>query len=166
VSAKAGVPARKLMSRPVRRLTSHTPVRDAAEFLTRHGISGAPVEDEHGRWLGVFSMADLARAVAARFEAPLAERTLEAREPAPAGAPPVSDSLASVPVVDLMTPGLVTVFPDSTLDEVLRSMLSFEVHRVFVIDAESGSLEGVISTVDVMRWLEGSRDPATALRRH
>jgi len=165
VSAKAGASARDLMSRPVRRLTSRTTVRDAAEFLTRHGVSGAPVEDEHGRWLGVFSMADLARAVAARFDAPVADRTLEAREPAPAVDAPALDSLASVPVVDLMTPGMVTVFPDSSLDEVLRSMLTFKVHRVFVIDAESGSLEGVISTVDVLRWLEGSRDPATALRK-
>lgn len=145
------------MSRPVRRLTSRTPVRDAAEFLSRHGISGAPVEDEHGRWLGVFSMADLARAVAARFAVPRAERSLEAREPVPSGLPSELDSLATVPVVELMTPGLVTVFPDSTLDEVLRSMLAFKVHRVFVIDAESGSLEGVVSTVDVMRWLEESR---------
>lgn len=154
---KEAVPARLLMSRPVRRLTSRTPVRDAAAFLSRHGISGAPVEDEHGRWLGVFSLTDLARAVASRMEPQQIERSLEAREPVPSGEAPSLASLASLPVVDLMTPGLVTVFPDSTLDEVLRAMLSFQVHRVFVIEAGSGVLEGIITTMDVLRWLEERR---------
>lgn len=153
------------MSRPVRRLTSRTSVEDAAEFLLRHGISGAPVENEHGRWLGVFSMADLARAVAGRLSASLTDRSLEAREPAPATGAAALGSLATLPVVDLMTPGMVTVFPDSTIDEVLRSLLAFKVHRVFVIEAETGALEGVITTMDVIRWLESTRDPATALRR-
>ena len=50
--------ARDLMSRPVNQLLAHTPVRDAAAFLLRHGISGAPVLDEHGRWVGVFTQND------------------------------------------------------------------------------------------------------------
>ncbi|MBV8881982.1 MAG: CBS domain-containing protein [Planctomycetaceae bacterium] len=164
-STAKGTLAREMMSRPVRRLTARTPVRDAAEFLTRHGISGAPVEDEHGRWLGVFSTTDLGRAVASRMSPPAVDRTLEAREPVPPlPQQPSLESLGCVPVSDLMTAGLVTVFPDSTIDEVLRSMLHFKVHRVFVIDAESGALEGVITTVDILRWLEVSRDPSTAIR--
>ena len=42
---KESILARDLMSRPVRRLTASTPVRDAAAFLLRHGISGAPVSN-------------------------------------------------------------------------------------------------------------------------
>jgi len=152
------------MIRPVRHLTSRTPVRAAADFLSLHGISGAPVEDDHGRWLGVFSMSDLARAVASRLSSPPAERSLEVREPVSPEAPAALETLASLQVVDVMTPGMVTVFPDSSLDEVLRSLLNFKVHRVFVIDAESGSLEGVITTMDVLRWLESSRDRVTAVR--
>jgi len=156
--------ARDLMSRPVRRLTSRAPVRDAAEFLTRHGISGAPVEDEHGRWIGIFSMSDLARAVASRLSAPPAERSLEAREPVAANIVTSFETLAALQVVDVMTPGMVTVFPDSSVDEVLRSLLNFKVHRVIVIEAESGALEGIITTMDVLRWMESTRDRATAVR--
>ena len=53
--------ARDLMTHPVRQVQAATPVRDAAAFLVRHGISGAPVLDEHGRWVGVFTQNDLAR---------------------------------------------------------------------------------------------------------
>ena len=163
-SSRDSVPARRLMSRPVRRLTSRASVRDAAAFLTRHGISGAPVEDEHGRWVGVFSMSDLARSVASRLASP-PDRTLEAREPVRDDPARTVDALASLPIVELMTPGMVTVFPESTIDEVLRAMLSFQVHRVFVIDEASGELEGVITTMDVVRWLESARDPATTVRK-
>jgi len=157
--------ARDLMSRPVRRLTSRMPVRDAAEFLTRHGISGAPVEDEHGRWLGVFSMTDLARAVASKLCLPRAERSLEAREPVPSNTASSLETLATLQVGDVMTPGMVTVFPDSSIGEVLRSLLNFKVHRVFVIEAESGSLEGIITTMDVLGWLDHTRRQATTVRR-
>jgi len=152
------------MVRPVRRLTSRTPVGEAAAFLASHAISGAPVEDDHGRWIGVFSISDLSRAVASRLCSPPAERSLEVREPVSPNAPLSLETLASLQVVDLMTPGMVTVFPDSSVDEVLRSLLNFKVHRVFVIDAESGTLEGVITTRDLLRWLEGIRDRATAVR--
>ena len=47
--------ARDLMKGPVRQLTTRTLVRDAAAFLLRHGISGAPVIDDHGRWIGVLT---------------------------------------------------------------------------------------------------------------
>jgi CBS domain-containing protein len=156
--------ARDLMSRPVRSLSSRTPVREAAGFLTHHGISGAPVEDDRGRWLGVFSMTDIARAVASRLSPPPAERSLEAREPVPPDSASSLETLATLQVGDVMTPGMVTVFPDSSVGEVLRSLLKFKVHRVFVIQAESGSLVGVITSMDVLSWLGHSRDPAAAVR--
>ncbi len=67
-----------------------------------------------------------------------------------------------------MTPGMYTVFPDSTLDEVVHAMVSFRIHRVFVIDARTGALEGAITSMDVMRALErpsaGTRHLAKARR--
>jgi len=144
------------MSRPVRRLTASTPVRDAAAFFMRHGISGAPVVDGHGRWLGVFTQRDLARHVEERMVASRRERTLESREPVlDAGGMP-SDEFGRTPIRALMSQGLFTVFPDATLAEVLRALVSFEVHRVFVIDEKTGALEGVITTLDVLRALERS----------
>ena len=48
------------------------------------------------------------------------------------------------------TEGMFTVFAESTLDEVVRSMVKFKIHRVFVIDDATGELEGVITTLDVL----------------
>src|SRR5438552_9417258 len=126
--------ARDFMSRPVKRLRDTTPLRDAAAFFVRHGISGAPVVDAQGSWLGVFTQRDLARRLQERMIVSRRERTLESREPAvdALGAP--TEEFGRTPIRSLMSRGLYTVFPDATLAEVARALVSFKVHRVFVID--------------------------------
>ena len=146
--------ARDLMSRPVKRLTAATTVREAAAFLSRNGISGAPVIDAHGRWIGVFTQRDLARHMQNRLvRERRRERTLESREPV-AGAPvePPED-FGRTPVKELMTKGMFTVFPEATVDEVVRAMVTFKIHRLFVIEEATGELEGVITTLDVLQAL-------------
>jgi CBS domain-containing protein len=146
--------ARDVMSRPVRKLTYETLVPDAAAFLLRHGISGAPVLGSHGRPVGVFTLHDLARAVQTRLlPHAAADRTLEKREPPPKGGDLLLEGLERTQVGMLMTPGLFTVFPESSLDEIVRSMASQKIHRLFVI-SEKGDLEGVITSMDVLRWID------------
>jgi len=146
--------AKDVMSRPVRKLTYETLVPDAAAFLLRHGISGAPIIGSHGRPVGVFTLHDLARAVQTRLlPHASSDRTLEKREPPPKRAEPPLEGLEKSPVGTLMTPGLFTVFPESTLDEIVRSMASQKIHRLFVI-SEKGDLEGVITSMDVLKWID------------
>lgn len=153
--------ARDLMKHPVRQLTAAAPVRDAAAFLLRHGISGAPVLDEHGAWMGVFTQNDLARYVERKLVPSKVERTLEAREPAADlfGMPP--DRFGETPVREFMTPGMFTVFPDSTLEEVIHTLTANRIHRVFVIEEKGGLLQGVITTMDLLRWMDRRRRPGT-----
>jgi len=148
--------ARDLMSRPVKRLTASTPLRDAAAFFIRHGISGAPVVDARGRWLGVFTQRDLARHVQERMVVARGERSLESREPALGETGEPAPDFGRTPVRALMTRGLFTVFPDATLVEVMRAMVSFGVHRIFVIDERDGDVLGVITTLDILRALSGA----------
>lgn len=145
--------AREIMSRPVRQLTVATPVKDAAGFLLRHGISGAPVIDDHGRWVGVFTQTDIARYVQSRIAPRHPERTLESREAVTDLSVLSAEKLGEMPVRDFMTAGLFTVFPEATLDEVAGTMSTFKVHRVFVIEGRTGNLLGVITTMDVLRWM-------------
>ncbi|MBI3856555.1 MAG: CBS domain-containing protein [Planctomycetes bacterium] len=151
--------ARDLMSRPVRQLTTGTPLRDAAAFLLRHGISGAPVVDEHGKWVGVFTQSDLARYLESRILPPSPERTLESREEVAGFAALSPDKIGEAPVRRFMTPGLFTVFPEATLEEVVRTLTSFKVHRVFVIDEQTAELLGVITSMDLLRFMDGRRAP-------
>lgn len=158
--------AKDLMTRPVRRLTTSATARDAAEFLLRWGISGAPVEDEHGRWVGVFSLSDLARHVQDRLVKlptidPKRERTLETREEVPAGFG--FEGFEDTRVGDLMTGGLFSVFPEATLEEVVRALSTQKVHRLFVI-SDKGTLEGVITTMDVLKWMDGQLRERRAAR--
>lgn len=165
---KKTMQARDLMSRPVRQVQAATPVRDAAAFLLRHRISGAPVLDEHGQWVGVFTQNDLARYVEGQIVPRISERTLESRETVKEPLVSSLDKFGNAPVRDYMTPGMFTVFPDATLEEVVHALVSFRIHRVFVIDPRSGSLEGAITSMDVMRALDalraGKKRPAKALR--
>src|SRR5262245_62458831 len=117
--------ASDLMRHPVRQLTAWTTVREAAAFLVRQGISGAPVVDEHGQWVGVFSQNDLARYLQGRIVPPRAERTLESREGLAGPAALLPDRIGDAPVREFMTPGMYTVFPDATLEEVVHTMTAF-----------------------------------------
>lgn len=148
--------AKDVMTRPVRRLTTAATVRDAAAFLLRWGISGAPVEDEHGRWVGVFSLSDMARHVQeclVNLPDPARARTLENRRADPEGFG--FEGFEDTRVGDLMSGGLYSVFPEATLEEVVRAMMTQRIHRLFVI-SERGRLEGVITTMDVLKWTEKS----------
>jgi len=149
--------ARDLMKGPVRQLTTRTLVRDAAAFLLRHGISGAPVIDDHGRWIGVFTQNDLARYVQERIRPKALGRTLESREEVEVDFEALPDQFGETPLQDLMTLGLYTVFPDATLEEVVHTLTAFKVHRVFVIQETGTSILGVITTMDVLRWLDANR---------
>ncbi len=145
--------ARDLMSRPLRRLTTASTVKDAADFMVRWKISGAPVIDEHGRWVGVFTMHDIARHIQDRLvrRKGRVERTLENREAPEAGFD--WQGFEKTPVAEVMSPGMVTVFPEATMDEVIRSLNSLPIHRVFVLDEKSGELLGIITTRDILRRL-------------
>lgn len=146
--------ARDLMSHPVCQLQAQTPVRDAAAFLLRHGISGAPVLDEHGRWAGVFTQNDLARYVQNRIVPATQARSLESREQVPDPFTLPADEFGRTPVKEFMTAGMFTVFPDATLEEIIHTMTSFKIHRVFVITEREGTLVGIITTMDILRGMD------------
>lgn len=148
---------RTLMSRPLRKLTMGAKVRDAAQFLRRWGISGAPVLDAHGRPTGVFSLSDLAGHLTNRLLDmpaldPMAERARETGEFIPTGRGFHFEGFDDVPVSDLMTPEIVSVDPDATIEDAVRVMEDLSIHRVFVRKGE-GPLLGVITTMDVLRWV-------------
>lgn len=153
------VPVRDLMTRPVRRLSMNARVRDAAEFLRRWEISGAPVLDLHGRPVGVFSLKDLAGHLSNRLldlptVDPEVERVHETGEHAPGGRGFHFEGIDDARVGDLMTPTILCVEPDASMQEAVRIMQKHSIHRVFVRRGD-GPLEGVITTMDVLRWVGG-----------
>jgi len=159
----------QLMSRPVRRLTIDARIRDAAEFLRRWGISGAPVFDLHGNPVGVFSLRDLAGHFANRFEDlpvidPAKERVRKTGESLPEDDGFQFERIDDARVSDLMTPALLCIDPDAPALEAIRMMEERSIHRIFVREGQ-GPLMGVMTTMDVLRWVGKTQEPKIAAKR-
>lgn len=125
------------MSTPAITVRPETPCKEAAELLTRHGISSLPVVDDAGNLVGMVSEADLL---------PLGtggDPRTQAR-PVPQG-PPASG------VEDVMTRGPSSV--DETLDISLVAQLFLETGLRHVPVLRGGTVTGVLSRHDLVRLL-------------
>ncbi len=95
-------------------------------------ISGAPVINESGAYVGVISKTDL---VTQRCMSLVMER----------------NGFEKVQVKDLMNPTtLVTVSSHAPIDDAIALMVDNQIHRIFVTDA-MGKLVGLVSTLDIVR---------------
>ena len=133
-------------------------LREALALLIDRAFSAAPVIDEAGRPVGVLSRSDIL--VHAREEVRYVKPAESYRKAEPATADGERldsgfqvESVDRTQVSDAMTPGVFAVSPDISAAEVVRELLAFKVHRLFVVDRD-GVLVGVISTFDVLRHLK------------
>jgi CBS-domain-containing membrane protein len=136
------VTAADLMSDNPVSVRADATVAEAVQLLTRRGYSAAPVIDLSGRAVGVVSRSD----VLVHDREQLAGPYL---------APEDSDAPGTGTVTrvrDIMTPVVFSVTPDTPAEEVVKQMLDWKVHHLFVID-QSQVLIGVISTLDVLKHL-------------
>jgi CBS domain-containing protein len=140
--------AAEVMTRDVFTLPASLSLEGAVWALMHRGVSGAPVRDRDGNLVGVVSEGDL----------------LEAR--AGGLAPPDDENLEfddDRSVADVMTPALVAVGPNETLDEVVALMVAHGMRRVLVLD-DAGQLVGIVTPIDVLRALaEGRLQPTREL---
>ncbi len=145
-----------IMNPKVLTLPDTTPIREVVQTLVRESISGAPVVDSEGTLAGVVSMADCLRAaeegaaVTTRglcfhqdlwwdLENDRAEKTIMALD-------------ETLTARDVMTPEAFTVSEVTPVTEVIQLMLHRRIHRVVV--TSSDEIQGLITTVDLMKVLE------------
>jgi CBS domain-containing protein len=151
--------AAELMTANPLSISAGAPVEEVVAFLADTGYSAAPVIDEAGRPVGVVSRTDVVVYDRARFaaqadvpgyydRADLAER--RGAGPAARSAPPAG----AVRAIDLMTPAVFSVAPDTPVGRVAAQMVALNVHRLFVL-GEGGVLVGVISALDLLRHFAG-----------
>lgn len=95
------------------------------ELLLERGISGAPVVDREGRPIGVVSKTDVLQACESRS----AER-----------------------VTDIMMPVSFKLTEAAPLGQAAALMAFEGVHRIVVVNT-AGMVVGILTTIDVMRWL-------------
>jgi len=131
-------------------LTEHQSVHHAGIILLREAVSAAPVVDDDGGLVGVFSHSD----VLARFASPRHRRGPLAR---------VDDRHASaVTVGQACSRPAITIGAGATVDTAARELLDRDVGRLVVVD--EGAVIGVVSRTDVLKlflpeWAEQADDP-------
>ncbi len=157
--------ARDVMTSKLVVVRDDEPINAAAAKLKEHGITGAPVINQHDAPIGMLSLSDI-------IQPPTQDETQSAR-PAPEVLcgdaahtwelfEHVANNIETAGddvVAGRMSNRLVTVTVDTPLIEVARVMCEGHWHRVAVVD-ESGSLCGIVSTMDILAALINSADEA------
>lgn len=111
------------------------PVSAAVRHLAEAHVSGLPVLDDRGTFVGVVSASDI---LLAEAESDAPERVLTATT-----------------VGDIMSRRPLTIAADDDVRTAARQMLYAEVHRLFVMD--EGRLVGVVSQSDIVAMVAGGR---------
>ncbi len=119
---------RDIMEKNVLCLSPETTLGDAADALSERQVWAAPVCSPEGRVLGVLSKTDIAECFVPSGPA----RTVR----------------------EAMTPDALSIAAGSPMEAAIHTMAFEGVHRLVVVDAD-GHLEGIVSTMDVLRQLAG-----------
>jgi CBS domain-containing protein len=104
-----------------------TTVHDAARYLRDRQVRAAGVCDRDGVLLGVISQADISDKTAAENKCP-----------------------AWMHVSEIMTRQLVTVTPETSIEDCLRLMEQHGIYHLLVVDSDTG-FRGMISVTDLLR---------------
>jgi CBS domain-containing protein len=124
------VPISAILDRKGRQVYSVTPtttIADAVAEMNRHRV-GSVLVMEDGRLVGIFTERDVLRRVVG------------------AGIDP-----RHVRVADVMTPGVITISPDVTIDDTMVLFTEKRFRHLPVVDG--GRLVGTVSIGDITRWL-------------
>ncbi len=148
--------AKDIMSREVLTVNAELSLQGLAEFLFHNSISGAPVTSQNGKLIGAVSITDIIRNDTLPEKGPqfnsqhdyyvhTAENRFSHQD---------LDALhftteAPVTVQDIMTPRILEVREQDTVQQVAKTMIKNRIHRVFVTREEKPI--GIISTVDMLR---------------
>ncbi len=106
-----------------------TTVHDAARYLREKGVRAVGVQDAGGKLLGVVSQSDISDKVAAENKPP-----------------------AWMRVSEIMSTHLITVPPETSLDECMRLMEKHSIFHLLVVD-EKSKYRGMISVTDLLKLM-------------
>lgn len=135
--------ARELMSTPVVTVYPETPLKNVAETMAAHQVSGVPVVDHHGRLLGIVSESDFL----ARMEIPRRPGFLGRLLQSAAARSRLSGRTAS----DLMTTPVITAGPQARVRDLVHLMTAHDINRLPIVD--EGRVVGLVTRADILRVL-------------
>ncbi|MGH2572140.1 MAG: CBS domain-containing protein [Actinomycetota bacterium] len=136
------------MTRNVVTVHRDQPFKDLVQLMHDHGVSGVPVVDDDGRLVGIVSEADLL----------LSE--VKDREPRPRSLflewllhpkrlQETEERAQDVRARDVMVKDVISVRPETSVQEAIRTLLRHEVKRLPVVDPEN-RVVGIASRRDLL----------------
>jgi CBS domain-containing protein len=135
----------EIMTTPVITIGRDRPLVDAVELMLAKGVKRLPVVDESGRLAGMVSRLDIFRTV--MREAPdwndFRSQRIEVQH--------------LKTVSDILRRDTQTVFPETSIAEVIRMIDRNDIQRVVVVDKE-GLLLGLISDRDLLRFFKPEQE--------
>jgi CBS domain-containing protein len=153
--------AAEIMSRDVLTVNTESTVLEAARTLLRHHVSGLPVIDGNGKLVGVLTEGDLLRRAETHTERQRS-RWLELLL-GPGRAAAAYTAAHARKVGEVMTDEVISIAPDTNLDEAVGLMERHQIKRLPVV--ANGKLVGIVSRADFMHALiaEADKEAATPL---
>ncbi len=151
----------EVMTRQIITILPDASILDAMESMLEHNISGLPVVDTDGKLVGVVTESDFLRNGLGGV-APKRHRMIELLfRPDQAASDPAR--LHARKVKDVMTVNLITVAPDTPIEDAVALMRKNDIKRLLVL--RDGHLAGVISRADLMAaCVRAVRDASAADR--
>lgn len=67
-----------------------------------------------------------------------------------------AEDMASIQARDVMTPEVISILEDATVEEASRKLVESHIHRLLVV-GEDGKPLGILSTTDIIREMRGTR---------
>jgi CBS domain-containing protein len=116
--------AKDIMTKRVVTVSPYTTVKELTELLAAKKISGVPVVDEQKRVVGIATEADVLAHPGAKT------------------------------VEEIMTKRVISVKPDTPVEEIAKLLAKKKIKRVPVID-EKGKLVGIVSRADIVKAFAG-----------
>jgi CBS domain-containing protein len=152
-------PISEIMTKDVICVMDDLSVEELMRLFLERGISGVPVVDASGRAVGVVSKTDLVRQC---YEEPRDEEdcrrpALQLHDSAGAeydlGAGFHDVDLAGALVRDIMTPVAYTLRASTPIAQAAALMAFEGIHRLPITADTGGEIIGLLSALDVLRWL-------------
>jgi predicted transcriptional regulator len=140
-------PVAHVMEPMTRTIDLRTDLLAALRSFVDHGVHALAVTGDNGEPVGVLSKTDV---LGELCEEPSSGRGF--RRAAARAAPAELEARAELRVHDIMTPLTVAVSELTSLAHAIAVMARSGVHPVPVV-ASDGSVSGVLSSADVLRWL-------------
>ncbi len=146
--------ASDIMTAPVTTVHIWDSIHDVAKIFVENNISSAAVVDMEDVPLGVITKSDLAR-----YDRERATLLVTVKEKKPVRARVTSEVVdrkgfhvepEESTIEHWMTPALFDVRPATMLAAVVKKMVKYGLHHIFVTDGDKRRIKGIITTFDIL----------------